>query len=56
VFLESITIAFACNRVLRKLLEARYHRTNSHRGYTGIVNYRKKALMWLVYREETDGC
>ena len=25
-------------------------------GYSGNVNYSKKALMWLVYREQTDGC
>jgi G:T-mismatch repair DNA endonuclease (very short patch repair protein) len=25
-------------------------------GYTGKINYSKKALMWLVYRKETDGC
>jgi hypothetical protein len=25
-------------------------------GYTGNVNYRKKAMMWLGYREQTDGC
>jgi hypothetical protein len=24
--------------------------------YTGNVNYSKKALMWLVHREQTDGC
>jgi hypothetical protein len=52
VYLEYIMIAFACNRLLRK----RYHRTNSHRGYTGNLDYTKKALIWLVYREQTDGC
>ena len=24
-------------------------------GYSGNVNYRKKAVMWLVYREQMDG-
>jgi hypothetical protein len=24
-------------------------------GYTGNVNYSKKAMMWLVYREQTVG-
>jgi hypothetical protein len=24
--------------------------------YTGNVNYSNKAIMWLVYREHTDGC
>jgi len=25
-------------------------------GYTGNVNYSNKAIMWLLYREHTDGC
>jgi G:T-mismatch repair DNA endonuclease (very short patch repair protein) len=25
-------------------------------GYSGNVNYCNKAMMWLVYRERTDGC
>jgi hypothetical protein len=25
-------------------------------GYTGNKNYSPKAIMWLVYREQTDGC
>ena len=25
-------------------------------GYTGNFNYSNKAFMWLVYREQTDGC
>ena len=25
-------------------------------GYTGNVNYSKKAMMWLFYREQLDGC
>jgi G:T-mismatch repair DNA endonuclease (very short patch repair protein) len=25
-------------------------------GNTGNKNYSRKALMWLVYREQTDGC
>jgi hypothetical protein len=25
-------------------------------GYTANENYSKNALMWLVYREQTDGC
>ena len=24
--------------------------------YSGNINYNKKALMWLVYREQTDVC
>jgi hypothetical protein len=29
---------------------------NSSGGYTDNVNYSNKALMLLVYREQTDGC
>jgi hypothetical protein len=25
-------------------------------GYSGNVNYIKKALMWLFYSEQLDGC
>ena len=25
-------------------------------GYSGNVNYSNIAIMWLVYREQTDGC
>jgi hypothetical protein len=57
VFLESITIASACNRVLRKrFLKPATIGLVPTGGYTGNVNYSKKALMWLVYREQTDGC
>jgi hypothetical protein len=57
VFLEAITKASACNKVLRK----RFLKPNTiglipTGGYSGNVKYRKKALMWLVYREKTDGC
>jgi len=56
-FIESVTIASACNKVLRK----RFLKPNTiclipPGGYTGNVNYSNKAIMWLVYREQTDGC
>jgi hypothetical protein len=25
-------------------------------GYTSNINYNQKAMKWLVYREQTDGC
>jgi G:T-mismatch repair DNA endonuclease (very short patch repair protein) len=56
VFLESVTIASARNSVEIPVFEARFHRTNSHRGYAGNVKYSKKTLMWLVNRAQTDGC
>ena len=57
VFLEFVIIVAACNNVIRK----RFLRPNTiglipSGGYTGKVNYRNKAIMWLVYREQTDGC
>ena len=56
-FQESITIASACNKILRKLfLEPDTIGFIPTGGYSGNVNYRKTALMWLVYREELDGC
>jgi hypothetical protein len=57
VFLGSITIASACNGVLRKrFLKPGTIGLIPTGGFTGNVNYSKKALMWLVYREKTDGC
>jgi hypothetical protein len=57
VFQESVTIAPACKRVLRKLFLK--HETIGlipTGGYIGNVNYSKKAMMWLLYREKTKGC
>jgi hypothetical protein len=57
VFLEALTIASACNKVLRKkflkpetigLLPPGCYSTNNR--------YSKKALMWLLHMEQTDGC
>ena len=57
VFLESVTIASACNKVMRK----RFLKSNTiglipPGGYTGNVIYSNKAIMWLLYREQTEGC
>ena len=57
VFHDSVTIASTCNKVLRKI----FLRTDTiglipTGGYSGNVNYSKKAVMWLVYREQLDGC
>ena len=56
VFLESITIASACNKVLRK----RFMQPDTiglipTAVYTFKKNYSKKAMMWLLHIEETDG-
>ena len=57
MFLESVTIVSACNMLLRK----RFLKPNTigpipSGGYTGKINYSNKAIMWLVYREQTDCC
>jgi len=52
VFLEAITFASACNKVLRKrFLKSDTVGLIPTGGYSGNVNSSKKALMWLVYRE-----
>jgi hypothetical protein len=57
VFQESVTIASACNKVLRKLfLKPDTIGLIPTGGYTGYKNYSHKAMMWLVYREQTDEC
>ena len=57
VFHQSVTIASACNKVLRKIfLEPDTIGLIPNGGYSGNVNYSKKATMWLVYREQLDGC
>ena len=52
MFLLFFTIASAYNKVMRKRLLKPY----TIGGQTGNVNYTKKAIMWLLYREQTDGC
>jgi hypothetical protein len=57
VCVESIIIASACNKVLRKrFLKPGTIGLIPTGWYTGNVKYSKKALMWIVYWEETDGC
>jgi hypothetical protein len=57
VFLESVTIASACNKVLRKhFLKPCMIGLIPSGGYTCNVKYSNKAIVWLVYREQTDGC
>ena len=55
VFHESVTIASACNKVLRKLFLKPDSIGLIPTGYSGNVNYSKKSIMWLVYREQLDG-
>ena len=52
VFLESITIASASNKVLRKrFLKPDTIGLIPSGGYSGNVNYSNMAMMWFVYRE-----
>ena len=56
VFVVSITIASACNKVLRKrFLKPDTIGLIPTGGYTFNNRYSKKALMWLLQMEETDG-
>ena len=56
-FLVVITIASASNKVLRKpFLKPKIIGPIPTGGNSCNVNHNKKALMWLVHRERTDGC
>jgi len=56
VFVESITIASACSKFLRKrFLKPDTIGLIPTGGYTCNNRYSKKALMWLLHMEETDG-
>ena len=56
VFLESFTIASACNRALRKrLFKPETISLIPARCYSCHNNYIKKALTWLLHMEQTDG-
>jgi len=56
VFLESLTIASACNKVLRrKILKPYAIGLIPPGGYTCNNKYSKKANMWLLFMEQTDG-
>jgi len=57
VFLKSVTISSSCNKIMRKLfLKLNTTGLIPSGGYTGNVNYSNKAIIWIVYREQTDGC
>jgi len=57
VFLESFTIASACNKELRKrFLKPDTIGLIPDSGYSCNNNYSKKALMWLLLMEQTDDC
>jgi hypothetical protein len=57
VFLEAVTIASACNEVLRKkFLKPETIGLISAGGYSANNRYSKKALMWLLNMEQADGC
>jgi hypothetical protein len=55
VFLESITIASACNKLLRtKFLKPDTIGIIPAGGYSGSANYSKKSMTWLLYKQQTD--
>jgi hypothetical protein len=57
VFLEAVTIASACNRVLRKrFLKPETVGLIPTGGYSANRRYSKKALLWLLHVERVDGC
>jgi hypothetical protein len=57
IFLESRTIASACNKVLRKrFLQPETTGLFPTGGYSWNQDYSKKALMWILHMEQTDGC
>jgi hypothetical protein len=57
VLLEAVTIASACNKVLRKkFLKPETIGLIPSGGYTANNRYSKKALTWLLENEQTDGC
>jgi len=57
VFLEALTIASACNKVLRKkFLKPETIGLIPPGGYSANRRYSKKALMWLLHMERIDGC
>ena len=57
VFLEALTIASACNMSLRKkFLKPETNGLIPTGGYSANRRYSKKALMWLLHMERTDGC
>ena len=56
VFLESLTIASACNKVLRrKFMKTETIGLIPPGGYTCNNKYSKNAIMWLLHMDQTDG-
>ena len=56
IFLESVTFASACNKVLRKrFLEPDTIGLIPTGGYTCNNTYTKKAMIWLLDMEQKDG-
>ena len=56
VFLESLSIASACNKVLRrKFLKPDTIVLITAVGYTCNNMYSRKAIMWLLHMEKNDG-
>jgi len=56
VFVDSITIASACNKVLRmRFLKPDTIGLIPKGGYSCNNRYSKKALMWLLHMDQTDG-
>jgi len=57
VFLEAVTIASACNKVLRKqFLKPQIIGLIPTGAYCCNKNYSKKALMWLLHMQQVDNC
>jgi hypothetical protein len=57
VFLEAVTIASACNKVLRKkFLEPETTGFLPAGGYIANNRYSQKTLMWLLHMERTNYC
>ena len=55
-FVETITMVSACNKVLRKrFLKPDTIRLIPKEGYSCNNRYSKKALMWPLHMEQTDG-
>jgi hypothetical protein len=56
-FLEAVTIASACNKVLRKkFFKPEVIGLLPLGGYSANNRYNKKSLMWLFDMEQTDDC
>jgi hypothetical protein len=56
VFLEALTITSVCNKVLpKKFLKPETIGLIPPRGYSENNRYSKKALLWLLRMEQTDG-